>query len=415
MSRTKQTARTTGQAARKRGCRAAYDRNPSYKRCKGGTSDVAGDEAAAVISAARPTHARQNEVVGAKTDDVCPTKLFPSQDIENSGDAGANCETCVQFCLEGGDVATSGGDIVAFVPYNYALTKKDVAAEIVDRVAKRREKETTTYKVTNYLTSDWQRTLVDLAIRSEPSENGLAEGEEQDEVSEDSIGAWRTMICDWNYKVVDHFGLDREIIAVAMSYLDRYMSTRSVKVDARSFQLTAVTTLHLATKLYAPTPAKLSISHFAALGRGHFTVEEIAACEKLVLESLDWQVHPPTPQAFCHDFMRLVPRQVADQTRRDMTELVWFLAELSVCGTSFVAQKPSAIAMASMLNAFDILSDSIDPCHKVKFLHTASRIGLDVVSENEEVILCYESLREMFDENGYEICFEDSHVVAALG
>ena len=301
---------------------------------------------------------------------------------------------------------------MAFVPYNYALTKKDVAAEIVDRVTKRRENETTVYKVTNYLSSDWQRSLVDLAIRSEPSENVPAEGEEQDDVSGYAIGEWRSRICEWNYQVVDRYGLDREIVAVAMSYLDRHMSTRTVKVDARSFQMAAMATLHLAIKLYAPTPAKLSISHFASLGRGEFTVEEIAAFEKVVLESLDWQVHPPTPQAFCHDFMRLVPHQVADQTRRDMTELVWFLTELSVCGTSFVAQKPSAIAMASMLNAFDILSDSIDPCHKVKFLDTASRIGLDVVSENMEVILCYERLRETFDENGYGRCFKDSHVVA---
>ena len=303
-----------------------------------------------------------------------------------------------------------GGDIVAFVPYNYAPTKKDVVAEIVDRVAKCREREATAYEVKNYLLSDWQRSLVDLAIRAEPSEDGSTEGEEQDEVSGYLIGQWRTRICEWSYQVVDHFGLDREIVAVAMSYLDRYMSTRSVKADTRSFQMAAVTTLHLAIKLYAPTPAKLSMAHFVTLGKGFFSIEEIAASEKTVLESLDWQVHPPTPQAFCHDFMRLVPGEVADQKRRDMTDLVWFFAELSVCGTSFVAQKPSAIAMASMLNAFDILSDSIDPRHKVRFLDTASRIGLDVVSEDKEVIWCYERLRETFDENGYEGYVEGSRV-----
>ena len=61
MSRTKQTARTTGQTARKRGTRAAHDHNASSsKRCKAKiASDVATfDEAAAVISAARPTHGK---------------------------------------------------------------------------------------------------------------------------------------------------------------------------------------------------------------------------------------------------------------------------------------------------------------------------------------------------------------------
>ena len=37
----------------------------------------------------------------------------------------------------------------------------------------------------------------------------------------DQHKVWRCMICEWCYSVVDHFQVNREIVAFAMDYFDR--------------------------------------------------------------------------------------------------------------------------------------------------------------------------------------------------
>jgi hypothetical protein len=55
----------------------------------------------------------------------------------------------------------------------------------------------------------------------------------------------------------------------------------------------------------APT-VKLCISSVNDLSRGCFMAEHIVTMEVSMLQSLGWHVHPPTPLAFCRDFMKLV-------------------------------------------------------------------------------------------------------------
>mmetsp|Transcript_45657 Transcript_45657/g.111206 ORF Transcript_45657/g.111206 Transcript_45657/m.111206 type:complete len:952 (+) Transcript_45657:876-3731(+) len=82
---------------------------------------------------------------------------------------------------------------------------------------------------------------------------------------------WRRKICQWSYKVIDHFALDREIVSCAMNILDRYLylsassaaagvvqqqeheqqkvDTAGKNIDSRSFQLAAMTSLYIAMKV----------------------------------------------------------------------------------------------------------------------------------------------------------------------
>ena len=92
---------------------------------------------------------------------------------------------------------------------------------------------------------------------------------------------WRSKICEWSYQVIDHLDYDREIVAVSMHYLDRYLAKRTV--DKRTFQLLAMTTLHLATKLYSPRHQQLSIHILRNLSRGYFDEEHITAMEESIL------------------------------------------------------------------------------------------------------------------------------------
>lgn len=92
---------------------------------------------------------------------------------------------------------------------------------------------------------------------------------------------WRSKICEWSYQVIDHFDYDREIVAVSLHYLDRYLCRRSV--DKRTFQLVAMTCLYMACKLYSPRHQPLSMDSLMQLSRGYFTEEHIEAMEGSIL------------------------------------------------------------------------------------------------------------------------------------
>jgi len=83
-----------------------------------------------------------------------------------------------------------------------------------------------------------------------------------------SIGPWRKRISSWMYDVVDHFQYDRNVVSVALRYIDQYVghllvehdskrrvsgissSSSSQPIKRRHFQLIAVTSLYLAIKIH---------------------------------------------------------------------------------------------------------------------------------------------------------------------
>ena len=128
---------------------------------------------------------------------------------------------------------------------------------------------------------------------------------------------WRDKICEWCYQVVDHFDVKREVVNVAMNYLDRYLATCTV--NRRMFQLAAMTALYLAMKLYEPDMC--SVSSLVGLGHGYFHADHIEAMEVAMLEALAWRVRPPTPYAFCRELLQLVSSDITPQACHDISEM----------------------------------------------------------------------------------------------
>eukprot|EP00956_Cyclotella_meneghiniana_P006784 scaffold9072_cov79-Cyclotella_meneghiniana.AAC.2 len=208
---------------------------------------------------------------------------------------------------------------------------------------------------------------------------------------------WREKICEWCYQVVDHFDFNREIVSISMSYLDRYLATRSV--NRRIFQLAAMTSLYLAIKLYEP--GKIRMSSLIDLSRGYFLEEHIVTMEDSMLQSLGWHVHPPTAYSFVREMLPLLPPPMSPRDRHDTNELSRFLTELSVCDYWFVTKKPSSVALASLMNALELQGEpKIPKNYKIMLLNVLGNIGSDIIYD-EEVITCYERLREMYVAGGY--------------
>ena len=283
------------------------------------------------------------------------------------------------------------------------MTRDDVIGEVADRLAVLQANEETRYKVPSHITTEWQEGLVNSTVDAGSVANGFLLEQQFKVASAVTISEARAKMCEWNYRVIDHLNLDREVVLVAVSYLDRaVIGGNQDTMSTRTFQLVAITALYLATKLYEATNVVARsydlLSFFTYLSQGVFEAEDIVKMELALLESLHWDVHPPTPQTFCFELVRLVPSDVPPVTRHNLIQTVQFLIELSVCDTRFVAKSPSDIALAAMLHAFEL---SALAHYKVEFLDLAHKIGM--AFDNDRVIGCYDILQELYNQGGYDL------------
>ena len=193
---------------------------------------------------------------------------------------------------------------------------------------------------------------------------------------------WRRQLCEWCYEVVDHFAFDREVVAIALDYLDRVVAASQARtgkrIGKRDFQLLAVTSLYMALKVHgevdpsddARKPVvrhKLSINAFVELSRGFFPVELIEATERDILSALKWKVNPPTSLKFISSFLRLLPSK--SDPREDLEhrkimgsiyDMARYFTELSVCVSDFsFLHKNSVAAYASVQLATQVLQESL--------------------------------------------------------
>lgn len=186
----------------------------------------------------------------------------------------------------------------------------------------------------------------------------------------------REQIVEWSFRVVDYFRIDREVVAVSMSFLDRFLAT--CRCDRTSFKLAATTTLHLAVKLLYPCKlADLGI--LSDLSRGEFDMKDVCGMESHILQKLSWHLHPPTAIAFSSVFLdyffatRIVTMSGNDIV--DVYDVSSFFSEIAVCDYMLSLMPSSTIALASILNA---LEGMYGP---------ENRLAIDIVQASHEIRL----------------------------
>ena len=260
----------------------------------------------------------------------------------------------------------------------------------------------------------------------------LTTAAESIQVAPDRVNeAWRRKLCEWSFEVVDHFGMEREVVSVAMNYLDRmvakYVARQQQQDDGaheeqiprhlakRQFQLVAVASLYIAVKLHGESEEldvdrrSLNVDVFVELSRGFFQSEAIEAMERNILFNLDWHLNPPTPLKFIASLMRLIPNWSApgyasgclgeggDEEEPEchsfkmvfkaIFDIAMYLTELSVCVSTFTFHsKNSIVAYASILCAMEALEDTLPLPYdaRVRFVNrTAEATGM--LPESEKV------------------------------
>jgi len=162
----------------------------------------------------------------------------------------------------------------------------------------------------------------------------------------------REKMCEWSYRVCDHFHTNREIVALSFSFLDRFIDRYSC--DRTAFKLASMTTLFMATKFL--NAKQISIISLAELSRGEFGMSHLAEMERLILEALEWRLCPPTLQSYVGYLLALLPIEDSGLARRIYQRAVFF-GELCVYDYTFVTQERPALAVACILSALEGMDD----------------------------------------------------------
>ena len=167
----------------------------------------------------------------------------------------------------------------------------------------------------------------------------------------------REQICEWSFRVVDYFRIDREVVSVSLSFLDRFLCTCSC--DRSTFKLAATTTLYMAVKVVHPQ--KLGdLGILSDLSRGEFEMKDVADMEAHILDCLTWKLHPPTAAAFSMILLDYIQLELPHNDLEDLYSNTSFFAELAVCDYFFVSLRPSTISVACILNALEGMMKSAD-------------------------------------------------------
>ena len=214
----------------------------------------------------------------------------------------------------------------------------------------------------------------------------------------------RRRTCEWMYDICDYFGLNREVVGIALFYVDRYFTitfegpSGQVPVKRGQFQLIALTGLYIAVKLHGESRReslitgqssgspgqstttiqpwsrlKFNVPVCASISRDQFTSRQIEECEVDILRTLNWHCNPIVPSGTIIDSLLLYlpsticARNIDGNMNESLTICVYdcakYLAELSVSVPALsLVYKPSVVAFASILYALDTVKSKSTSC-----------------------------------------------------
>jgi len=171
--------------------------------------------------------------------------------------------------------------------------------------------------------------------------------------------AARQQIVQWYMSIMDACDFPKEVAAVSMSCLDRFVSSTDgseVLLSRSQYQLASLTALYTSVKIHCPQA--LSPDLVAKLSHGAFGADDVEAMERKMLKALQWRVNPPTVMDFVRVYLDMLATSFSDtyfdqRARTVIMELVGYQANLSVLDFDLSINKASHIAMASLWNAIE--------------------------------------------------------------
>jgi hypothetical protein len=163
----------------------------------------------------------------------------------------------------------------------------------------------------------------------------------------------RTKMIEWCFQVVDFIEFKRETVIIAVSYLDRFLSSRSeravrVAEDRKEFQLAMMTALYTAIKLHEPKVIDTDL--LVQLSQGGYTRSDFEIMEMDLLTGLNWRLSGPTSISFIEHFAVLLPFEQHNIQMDAVIESAKYQVEKSINCYDLIHHSPSKVAVAALVD-----------------------------------------------------------------
>ncbi|PUZ38534.1 hypothetical protein GQ55_9G205000 [Panicum hallii var. hallii] len=155
----------------------------------------------------------------------------------------------------------------------------------------------------------------------------------------------RAILADWIIEVHHKFELMPETLYLTMYIIDQYLSLQPVL--RRELQLVGVSAMLIACKyeeIWAP-----EVNEFILISDSAYSREQILSMEKGILNRLEWNLTVPTSYMFLVRFIKAACSGI--KTDKEMENMVFFFAELSLMQYGLVTHRPSMVAASAVYAA----------------------------------------------------------------
>ena len=166
----------------------------------------------------------------------------------------------------------------------------------------------------------------------------------------------RRVLCSWSYCIVESCSIDKSVACIAMSYLDRFMSTSSHRamtalLSRQEYQLALVSCLVIALK--CREGIRVGTDFVAdTICLGLYEKDEIDAMEMEVLQALKWKLNGPSSHEFINAIVELLPGSI-DATS-SLIALAYDHIEAAILDYEMALQPSSSLAYAALLTCLQM-------------------------------------------------------------
>jgi hypothetical protein len=203
----------------------------------------------------------------------------------------------------------------------------------------------------------------------------------------------RSKMCQWCIEIVDHCQFNRETVAIATNFLDRFLEASPwALMDRSAFQLAAITSLYTSVKIHEPQA--IAVETMANLSRNVYSADQIEAMERVMLKANKWLIHSPTVFAFSHYFCELIAGTDPRYDFETLLDLTKLQLESALQDYELSLILPSSVAFGAVMNAIEgmALSSPQSLREMESFLASATKIDSESSRMQDIQIRLYEGL-----------------------
>lgn len=154
----------------------------------------------------------------------------------------------------------------------------------------------------------------------------------------DITPSMRSILVDWLVEVTEEYKFQTETLYLAVSCIDRFLS--SMSVERGKLQLVGTAALFIACKYEEIQPP--DASEFAFITDDAYSKRQVLRMEKLLLKVLGFNISVPSSYLFVYKFSEMV------SSDENTTFLAMYLNELFMMSSGFLQFSPSKVAAASL-------------------------------------------------------------------